>query len=127
MQEDLFQLQKQMDALNAWDASTNAKSILMKLGIEDFTKRIGELSGGQKKRVALAQVLIAEPDLLILDEPTNHLDFDSVKWLEDYLSRYSGSILLVTHDRYFLDRVANECSNSMAVISTVIKEITQHF
>ncbi|MEH7176590.1 ABC-F family ATP-binding cassette domain-containing protein [Neobacillus vireti] len=107
VQEDLFRLQKQMDALNAWDASTNAKSILMKLGIEDFTKRIGELSGGQKKRVALAQVLIAEPDLLILDEPTNHLDFDSVKWLEDYLSRYSGSILLVTHDRYFLDRVAN--------------------
>ncbi|MEH7749026.1 ABC-F family ATP-binding cassette domain-containing protein [Neobacillus drentensis] len=107
IQEDLFRLQKQMDALNAWDASTNAKSILMKLGIEDFTKRIGEMSGGQKKRVALAQVLIAEPDLLILDEPTNHLDFDSVKWLEDYLSRYSGSILLVTHDRYFLDRVAN--------------------
>jgi ABC transport system ATP-binding/permease protein len=107
IQEDLFQLQKEMDALNAWDASTNAKSILMKLGIEDFTKKVGELSGGQKKRVALAQVLIAEPDLLILDEPTNHLDFDSVKWLEDYLSRYSGSILLVTHDRYFLDRVAN--------------------
>ncbi len=107
VQENLFQLQKQMDVLNAWDASTNAKSILMKLGIEDFTKKIGELSGGQKKRVALAQVLIAEPDLLILDEPTNHLDFDSVKWLEDYLSRYKGSILLVTHDRYFLDRVAN--------------------
>ena len=107
VQDELFQLQKQMDALNAWDASTNAKSILMKLGIEDFTKKIGELSGGQKKRVALAQVLIAEPDLLILDEPTNHLDFDSVKWLEDYLSRYNGSILLVTHDRYFLDRVAN--------------------
>jgi ABC transport system ATP-binding/permease protein len=107
VQEELFRLQKQMDALNAWDASTNAKSILMKLGIEDFTKRISELSGGQKKRVALAQVLIAEPDLLILDEPTNHLDFDSVKWLEDYLSRYNGSILLVTHDRYFLDRVAN--------------------
>ncbi|MEH7305033.1 ABC-F family ATP-binding cassette domain-containing protein [Neobacillus drentensis] len=107
VQDELFRMQKQMDALNAWDASTNAKSILMKLGIEDFTKRIGEMSGGQKKRVALAQVLIAEPDLLILDEPTNHLDFDSVKWLEDYLSRYSGSILLVTHDRYFLDRVAN--------------------
>ncbi|MFZ7943121.1 MULTISPECIES: ABC-F family ATP-binding cassette domain-containing protein [Bacillaceae] len=107
VQEELFRLQKQMDALNAWDASTNAKSILMKLGLEDFTKKIGELSGGQKKRVALAQVLIAEPDLLILDEPTNHLDFDSVKWLEDYLSRYKGSILLVTHDRYFLDRVAN--------------------
>ncbi|MED1467964.1 ABC-F family ATP-binding cassette domain-containing protein [Bacillus salipaludis] len=107
IQDELFQLQKQMDALNAWDASTNAKSILTKLGIEDFAKKIGELSGGQKKRVAMAQVLIAEPDLLILDEPTNHLDFDTVKWLEDYLSRYSGSILLVTHDRYFLDRVAN--------------------
>lgn len=107
IQEGLFQLQKQMDALNAWDASTNAKSILMKLGIMDFAKKVGELSGGQKKRVALAQVLIAEPDLLILDEPTNHLDFDSVKWLEDYLSRYKGSILVVTHDRYFLDRVAN--------------------
>lgn len=107
LQEEIFRLQKQMDALNAWDASTNAKSILMKLGIEDFNKIIGELSGGQKKRVALAQVLIAEPDLLILDEPTNHLDFDSVKWLEDYLSRYKGAILLVTHDRYFLDRVAN--------------------
>jgi ABC transport system ATP-binding/permease protein len=107
LQDEIFRLQKQMDALNAWDASTNAKSILMKLGIEDFTKIMGELSGGQKKRVALAQVLIAEPDLLILDEPTNHLDFDTVKWLEDYLSRYQGAILLVTHDRYFLDRVAN--------------------
>jgi ATP-binding cassette subfamily F protein uup len=96
-----------MDALDAWNASTNAKTILMKLGIDDFSKKIEELSGGQKKRVALAQVLIAEPDLLILDEPTNHLDFDSVKWLEDYLSRYKGSILLVTHDRYFLDRVTN--------------------
>jgi ABC transport system ATP-binding/permease protein len=106
-QEELFQLQKQMDTLNAWDASTNAKSILTKLGLEDFGKKIGELSGGQKKRVAIAQVLIAEPDLLILDEPTNHLDFDTIKWLEDYLSRYNGSILLVTHDRYFLDRVAN--------------------
>ncbi|MCL6571967.1 MAG: ABC-F family ATP-binding cassette domain-containing protein [Bacillus sp. (in: Bacteria)] len=107
LQEELFQLQKHMDALNSWDTSTNAKSILMKLGIEDFAMKIGEMSGGQKKRVALAQVLIAEPDLLILDEPTNHLDFDTVKWLEDYLSRYNGSLLLVTHDRYFLERVAN--------------------
>jgi ABC transport system ATP-binding/permease protein len=106
-QEELFELQKQMDALNAWDTSTNAKSILMKLGIEDFEKKVGELSGGQKKRVALAQVLIESPDLLILDEPTNHLDFDTVKWLEDYLSRYNGALILVTHDRYFLDRVTN--------------------
>jgi ABC transport system ATP-binding/permease protein len=107
VQDNLFTLQKQMDAMDGWDASTNAKSILTKLGIEDFSQKVGHMSGGQKKRVALAQVLIAEPDLLILDEPTNHLDFDTVKWLEDYLSRYQGSILLVTHDRYFLDRVTN--------------------
>ncbi|WP_042355340.1 ABC-F family ATP-binding cassette domain-containing protein [Bacillus rubiinfantis] len=106
-QDKLFGLQKQMDSLNAWEASTNAKTILTKLGLEDFEQRVGVLSGGQKKRVALAQVLIAEPDLLILDEPTNHLDFEAVKWLEDYLSKYKGSILLVTHDRYFLDRVTN--------------------
>ncbi len=107
VQQHLFELQKRMDAENAWDASANAKAILTKLGIEDFTKKVGELSGGQKKRVALAQVLIQAPDLLILDEPTNHLDYDSVKWLEDYLSRYQGALLLVTHDRYFLDRVTN--------------------
>ena len=106
-QEKLFQLQKEMDSLNGWDVSTNAKTILTKLGIEDFNKRVVTLSGGQKKRVALAQVLIQSPDLLILDEPTNHLDYESVKWLEDYLSRYHGAILLVTHDRYFLDRVTN--------------------
>jgi ABC transport system ATP-binding/permease protein len=107
LQEKLFALQKDMDTLNAWDASANAKSILNKLGIENYQLKINELSGGQKKRVALAEVLIDSPDLLILDEPTNHLDFDSVKWLEEYLSRYNGSILLVTHDRYFLDRVTN--------------------
>ncbi|NHM29213.1 ABC-F family ATP-binding cassette domain-containing protein [Neobacillus terrae] len=107
LQESLFEYQKQMDALNAWDASTNAKTVLMKLGIENFGQRVGELSGGQKKRVALAQVLIESPDLLILDEPTNHLDFDTVKWLEEYLGRYNGALLLVTHDRYFLDRVTN--------------------
>jgi ATP-binding cassette subfamily F protein uup len=107
IQEKLFEWQKKMDSLDAWDVSTNAKTILTKLGLEDFNLKIGVLSGGQKKRVALAQVLIQSPDLLILDEPTNHLDFDSIKWLEDYLSRYSGAILLVTHDRYFLDRVTN--------------------
>jgi ABC transport system ATP-binding/permease protein len=107
LQEKLFSLQKDMDTLNAWDASANAKAILNKLGIENYQLKISELSGGQKKRVALAEVLIDSPDLLILDEPTNHLDFDSVKWLEEYLSRYNGSILLVTHDRYFLDRVTN--------------------
>lgn len=107
LHERLFDLQKRMDALNGWEVHTNAKTVLMKLGITNFEKKVGELSGGQKKRVALAQVLIQEPDLLILDEPTNHLDFEAVKWLEDYLSRYTGALLLVTHDRYFLDRVTN--------------------
>jgi ABC transport system ATP-binding/permease protein len=107
LQERFYDLQRKMDSSDGWDANTAAKSILMQLGISDFSKKMGELSGGQKKRVALAQVLIEAPDLLILDEPTNHLDYETVKWLEDYLSRYSGSLLLVTHDRYFLDRVTN--------------------
>ncbi|RSD26302.1 ABC-F family ATP-binding cassette domain-containing protein [Mesobacillus subterraneus] len=107
VQEILYELQRRMDSEDGWDANTAAKTILMQLGISDFSKKMGELSGGQKKRVALAQVLIESPDLLILDEPTNHLDYETVKWLEDYLSRYSGSLLLVTHDRYFLDRVTN--------------------
>lgn len=107
IQEELFSWQKKMDAMDGWDIGTNAKTILTKLGITDFRKKIAELSGGQKKRVALAQVLIQEADLLILDEPTNHLDYESVKWLEDYLNRLNGSLLLVTHDRYFLDRVTN--------------------
>ncbi|PAQ13410.1 multidrug ABC transporter ATP-binding protein [Bacillaceae bacterium SAOS 7] len=105
--EELFELQKRMDALDAWEANTNAEAILTKLGIHDFSRKIGELSGGQKKRVALAQVLIETPDLLILDEPTNHLDYETIGWLEDYLSKYAGAVLLVTHDRYFLDRVTN--------------------
>ena len=107
LQERLFELQRRMDSSDGWDVNTAAKSILMQLGVSDFTRKMHELSGGQKKRVALAQVLIESPDLLILDEPTNHLDYETVKWLEDYLSRYSGSLLLVTHDRYFLDRVSN--------------------
>ena len=107
VQEQLMSLQQRMDSADAWDANTAAKTILTKLGITDFSKKTGELSGGQKKRVALAQVLIEAPDLLILDEPTNHLDYETVKWLEEYLSRYTGSLLLVTHDRYFLDRVTN--------------------
>ncbi|OIU71309.1 ABC-F family ATP-binding cassette domain-containing protein [Rossellomorea aquimaris] len=107
LQERLFEAQKRMDMLHAWEANANAKAILTKLGIYDFSKKMNELSGGQKKRVALASVLIETPDLLILDEPTNHLDFQSIKWLEDYLSKYKGSVLLVTHDRYFLDRVTN--------------------
>ncbi|MCM3091209.1 MULTISPECIES: ABC-F family ATP-binding cassette domain-containing protein [unclassified Cytobacillus] len=108
IQDRLFELQKRMDTLNAWEVNTDAKTILTKLGIKDFSRKIGELSGGQKKRVALAQTLIQSPDLLILDEPTNHLDFESVKWLEEYLGRYRGALLLVTHDRYFLDKVTNK-------------------
>ncbi|MFD3450162.1 ABC-F family ATP-binding cassette domain-containing protein [Microbacteriaceae bacterium 4G12] len=107
IQESLFSLQQRMDAMNAWDANANAKALLTKLGITDFSKRVGELSGGQKKRVAMAQCFIQTPDLLILDEPTNHLDHETVEWLEEYLARYSGAVLLVTHDRYFLDRVTN--------------------
>ncbi|MCA1030396.1 ABC-F family ATP-binding cassette domain-containing protein [Bacillus timonensis] len=106
-QETLFKLQQKMDANNAWEASSNAKAVLSKLGITDFSKKVGELSGGQKKRVALAQCLIQTPDLLVLDEPTNHLDYKSITWLENYLEKYNGALLLVTHDRYFLDRVTN--------------------
>lgn len=80
---------------------------LTKLGITDFTAIVGNLSGGQKKRIAMAQCFIETPDLLILDEPTNHLDHETVEWLEEYLARYTGAVLLVTHDRYFLDRVTN--------------------
>lgn len=106
-QARLYALSQQMDAQNAWDANANAKAILTKLGIPDMTKRIGELSGGQKRRVALAQALIEAPDLLVLDEPTNHLDDEAIRWLEEYLVRYQGAVLFVTHDRYFLDRVTN--------------------
>jgi len=106
-QERLYQIQQQMDAMNAWEASSNAKAILTKLGVHNLTQKIGELSGGQKRRIALAQALIETPDLLVLDEPTNHLDYKAIRWLEDYLSRYNGAVLFVTHDRYFLDRVSN--------------------
>lgn len=104
-QKQLYGLQQKMDAANAWDANTNAKAVLTKLGITQFDRKVSELSGGQKKRVALARALIAPCDLLILDEPTNHLDHDTIEWLEDYLHRFSASLILVTHDRFFLDRV----------------------
>ncbi|MFC4322753.1 ABC-F family ATP-binding cassette domain-containing protein [Litchfieldia salsa] len=107
IQSELYAVQQKMDVMNAWEANSNAKAVLTKLGIHDFSARVGELSGGQKKRIALAQSLIQTPDLLILDEPTNHLDFETITWLEDYLSKYNGALLLVTHDRYFLDRVSN--------------------
>ncbi|WP_341226803.1 ABC-F family ATP-binding cassette domain-containing protein [uncultured Arcticibacterium sp.] len=96
-----------LDALQAWDYEAKVKQILGKLGIHDFDKLISQLSGGQKKRVALAAVLIDNPDFLILDEPTNHLDLQSIEWLEGFLSTSNTTLFLVTHDRYFLDKVAN--------------------
>lgn len=93
--------------MNAWDLEAKVNQILSVLKLADTTQKIGTLSGGQKKRVALAKVLIAEPDFLILDEPTNHLDLDMIEWLEDYLSKSSATILMVTHDRYFLEVVCD--------------------
>ena len=104
----LAELTNRMDVLKAWDYEVRIKQILGKLKITDFEQKIGELSGGQLKRVALANVLIAEPELLILDEPTNHLDLEMVEWLEDLLRRSSMALLMVTHDRYFLDRVCTD-------------------
>ena len=97
-----------MNAQNAWQTEVQIKSILNRLGLDDITKKVGELSGGQRKRVGLAQVLIQAPDLLLLDEPTNHLDMDSITWLENYLAQYKGSVLLVTHDRYFLENAVTK-------------------
>lgn len=97
----------QMETTGAWELETNAKIILSKLGITDFEARVGALSGGYRKRIALATALLSEPDLLLMDEPTNHLDAESVEWLQSYLGRYRGALLLITHDRYFLDQVTN--------------------
>lgn len=107
LQKDMTTYSTQMDALQAWGLESEAKSILSKLGIQDFTQKMGSLSGGQRKRIALASALILPSELLILDEPTNHIDNASVSWLENVLSRRKGALLLITHDRYFLDRVCN--------------------
>ncbi|WP_076461790.1 ABC-F family ATP-binding cassette domain-containing protein [Limosilactobacillus caccae] len=100
-------MQARMDQEDAWEADSRVKTILTQLKINDVSQKISELSGGQQKRVGLAQVLIQQPDLLLLDEPTNHLDLDSVVWLQDFLASYRGAVLVVTHDRYFLDQVTN--------------------
>ncbi|WP_160680209.1 ABC-F family ATP-binding cassette domain-containing protein [Clostridium sp. C8-1-8] len=106
--EEIMKLTSQMDSMNAWSIESDAKAILNKLGVSDFNAKVGNLSGGQRKRIALAAVLISPCDLLILDEPTNHLDNDTIDWLEQYLNKRKGALLMITHDRYFLDRVVNE-------------------
>jgi ATP-binding cassette subfamily F protein uup len=103
----ISRLIEKMDALNAWDYETRVKQILNQLNITQLSQPVEQLSGGQLKRVALAAVLVEEPDFLILDEPTNHLDLDMVDWLEEFLSRNRATLLMVTHDRFFLDRVCN--------------------
>ncbi|MFC2120299.1 ABC-F family ATP-binding cassette domain-containing protein [Bacteroidota bacterium] len=106
--DKLQEVMEKMDRLNAWGHEVKIKQILTRFKINEYDKLVGELSGGQKKRLALANVLINNHDLIILDEPTNHLDLDMIEWLEDYLLNTTSSIFMVTHDRYFLDRVCNE-------------------
>lgn len=105
--EKLIKLQGKIDALNLWDMESEAKNVLTKLGITNFEEKVGNLSGGQKKRIMLAAALITPSELLILDEPTNHLDNETISWLEEYLNSRKGALLMITHDRYFLDRVTN--------------------
>lgn len=106
--QGLAELIEEMEAREAWDYEQKAKQILSKLDIVDFLQPIGTLSGGQLKRVALANALLSEPDLLILDEPTNHLDLEMIEWLETFLQRSNKALLMVTHDRYFLNRVCSK-------------------
>lgn len=105
-QERFSRLQNEMDARLAWDLNTKARMVLTKLGIDTFDKKMGELSGGQQKRVALTKVIIEPSDLLLLDEPTNHLDVQSITWLQEYLMNEQGAVMFITHDRYFLDAVS---------------------
>ncbi|WP_300259211.1 ABC-F family ATP-binding cassette domain-containing protein [Clostridium sp.] len=105
--ERLINIQGKIDALNLWDMESEAKNVLTKLGITNFEEKVGNLSGGQKKRIMLAAALITPCELLILDEPTNHLDNETISWLEEYLNSRKGALLMITHDRYFLDRVTN--------------------
>lgn len=107
LQKKLIQLTQQMETTGAWKLESDAKTILTRLGIVDFTAVVSQLSGGQRKRIALATALIHPADLLILDEPTNHIDNEMVAWLEQTLQSYAGALLMITHDRYFLDRVSN--------------------
>lgn len=108
LQRSLMNLNNKMDAINGWQVQSEAKIILTKLGITNFKERIGNLSGGQRKRVALCSALITPSDLLILDEPTNHMDNKIIDWLENFLNNRKGALLMITHDRYFLDRITNK-------------------
>ena len=107
LQSVLLEAQQEMDAVYGWQLESEAKTVLTQLGITDFEQQVDKLSGGQKKRVALAGVLVRPSDLLILDEPTNHMDNETVAWLEQYLKQRKGALLMVTHDRYFFDRIIN--------------------
>ena len=108
LQEAFQSITEAMNQADAWQIEVKAKTVLSQLGLVNLNQRVGDCSGGEQKRIGIAQVLIAEPDLLILDEPTNHLDINSVQWLEKYLASYKGALLLVTHDRYFLERTVNK-------------------
>ena len=105
-QSRLEKIMAEMDALQAWEIESQVKTVLSKLGLTDLSAKVGDLSGGLRRRVQLAQVLLGDDDLLLLDEPTNHLDIDSIEWLTNFLKDSKKTVLFITHDRYFLDHVS---------------------
>ena len=104
---ELSQISNRMDEAKAWELERQCQEVLSRLGISDHSRKVGELSGGYRKRLALASALVAEPDGLLLDEPTNHLDALATEWLQGFLQRFKGALVLITHDRYFLERVTD--------------------